>query len=702
MNKHRLDPLLRPTSVAIVGASKRDDTVGAWALKNLGIGGYKGRIYPVNPRYDELLGLQCYASISELPEVPDLVIFAVADHRLEAALDDAIAAGIPAAVIQSTLVMDDDPEPVLKDRVQKKVRDAGMMVCGANGMGFYNVRDHVWTCGFDSSAHPAPGNVTLISHSGSGMSGIIDCEERVRINLAVSAGNELSTTMDEYLDFALELPETRVVGLFIETARNPDGFQAALQKAARLGIPVVALKVGRTEESARLAVSHTGAMAGDDATYEALFDRFGVQRARDQDELTTMLIMFAEMHPVGSGGLVSLHDSGGERQLLVDLADDANVPLTKLTESTVEKLQEVIDPELPAVNPLDAWSRGGPDAAEQMTRGLTLMMQDPGAAFGVVVHDRAPFGKIYSSYLSYLQRAHAESGKPVALVSATQGTGSDEAVITSTHAGFPVLDGVSKFLKGASALFAYRDFLLRGQIDFAPPESSALEPWRKRLRSGETLGELDSLRLLSDFGVETTAPRAAADESAVVAAANKCGFPVVLKTAMPGLLHKSEQAGVIVGISDEEQLRQMYGLMRSRLGDDVLVAPAVAAGVEMILGVKRDPQFGPVVMIGFGGILAETINDMQFALPPFDAAHVRRCVDRMKLRPLLDGVRGARPVDLDRFCELAARFSVLADGLGDVLSEVDVNPVIVNESGAIAVDALVVGRDRREENRAET
>lgn len=144
-----------------MGASKRDDTVGAWALKNLGIGGYKGRIYPVNPRYDELLGLQCYASISELPEVPDLVIFAVADHRLEAALDDAIAAGIPAAVIQSTLVMDDDPEPVLKDRVQKKVRDAGMMVCGANGMGFYNVRDHVWTCGFDSSAHPAPGNVTL-------------------------------------------------------------------------------------------------------------------------------------------------------------------------------------------------------------------------------------------------------------------------------------------------------------------------------------------------------------------------------------------------------------------------------------------------------------------------------------------------------------------------------------------------------------
>lgn len=280
-----------------------------------------------------------------------------------------------------------------------------MLVCGANGMGYYNVRDHVWTCGFDSATHEAPGNITLISHSGAGMSGIIDCDARLRVNLAVSAGSELSTTMDEYLDFALELPETRVVGLFLETARNPEGFRAALEKAARRRIPIVALKVGRTEKSAQLTVSHSGAMAGDDASYEALFDRYGVQRARDQNEFTAMLILFAELHPVGAGGLVSLHDSGGERQLMVDLADDAGVTLTELSADTVRKLQDVIDPELPAVNPLDAWSRGGPDAAEKMTRSLTLMMQDSGAALGAVVHDRAPFGKIYPSYLAYMQRA---------------------------------------------------------------------------------------------------------------------------------------------------------------------------------------------------------------------------------------------------------------------------------------------------------
>ena len=700
--KHRLDPLLRPVSVAILGASARTDSLGEWALKNLLIGGYKGRIYPVNPNYDELQGHPCFASMAELPETPELVIFAVSDQRIEASLDEAIAAGIPAAVIQSTLYIDDDVEPPLRDRMQRKIRDAGMLVCGANGMGFYNVRDHVWTCGFDSAPHEAPGNVSLISHSGSGMSGIIDCEERLRVNVAVSTGNELSVTMDEYLDFVLDLPETRVVGLFVETARNPAGFQAALEKAVHRGIPVVALKVGRTEKSARLAVSHSGAMAGDDATYEALFDRYGVQRARDQDEFTTMLIMFAELHPVGAGGLVTLHDSGGERQLLVDLADAAGVPLTELSAKTVTALEDVLDPELPAVNPLDAWSRGGPDASENITRCLTLMMQDPGTAVAAVIHDRAPYGKIYEVYLSYMQRARAESGKAVALVSARQGTGCDDAVVTSTRSGFPVLDGVSQFLAGVRALFAYRDFQLREVATPKPVDGATVDAWQTRLAGGGTLNEASSLTLLSDFGMATSIAVEANSVETAIAAAESVGYPVVLKTAREGVLHKSDHGGVILGIEDAEQLQHMYEIMSTRLGGDVLVSAMAPAGIEMILGVNRDPQFGPVVVVGFGGVLAETINDVQFALPPFDAAHAHRCVDRLKLRPLLDGVRGEPAVDVDAFCDLAARFSEMAAALGDVLMEVDVNPLIVHAKGAVAVDGLVVGRDRREADRAET
>jgi acyl-CoA synthetase (NDP forming) len=665
------------------------------------LGGYQGKIFPVNPNYDELQGERCFASIVDLPETPDLVVFAVGDHRIEASLDEAIAAGVPAAVIQSTLYLDDDPAPQLRERVRDKIQKAGMLVCGANGMGFYNVRDHVWTCGFDSTSHDAPGNVALISHSGSGMSGIIDCEERLRINVAVSTGNELSVTMDEYLDFVLDLPETRAVGLFLETARNPEGFRKALAKAVDRGIPIVALKVGRTTRSAQLAISHSGAMAGIDATYEALFDRYGVQRARDQDELTTMLIMFAEMHPVGAGGLVTLHDSGGERQLLVDLADDAGVPLAELSNETVSALEDVLDPELPAINPLDAWSRGGADAAEKLTRCLTLMMQDPGAAVGAVIHDRAPGGTIYPGYLAYMQQAHADSGKPVALVSARQGTGCDAAATTSTHAGLPVLDGVSQFLAGVRAMFAYRDFRLRAAPAPGVVDRERIARWRSSLADGRTLGESASLKLLSEFGIDVTATVAASSANDALLAADTVGYPVALKTAAAKILHKSDQGGVILGIEDEGKLRAAYLTMSGKLGKDVLISAMAPQGIEMLLGIKRDPQFGPVVLIGFGGVLAETLGDIQFALPPFDAAHARRCVERMRLRPLLDGLRGEPPVAIDAFCEAAANFSELADALADDVVEADVNPIIVHSRGAIAVDALFIGRDEKDDQDAE-
>lgn len=688
---HRLDPLLRPKSIAIVGASDREYSLGQETLQNLTRGEFPGQIYPVNPRYEELGGLTCYPDLGRLPETPDLVIFCVADSRVEQVLDEAIVIGAPAVSIMSSLIIDDDSAPNLKSRIEKKIKDAGMLACGANGMGFYNIRDCVWACGFGGRMHEPPGNVSLISHSGSGMCGIADCEERIRFNLAISTGNEISVSMDEYLDFALELPETRVVGLFVETARHPERLRAALQKANDKRIPIVAIKVGRTEKSAKLTESHSGAIAGDDATYDALFDHYGVQRVRDMEELATTLILFAGFNPVGKGGLVSLHDSGGERQLMVDLADNEHVPLTELAQKSVSELEKVLDPELPAVNPLDGWSRGGTNADEQMTRCLTILMQDPGAAIGALVHDRGPNGRIYSSYVNYMQRAHAESGKPVALVSARQGTGSDPLVVTTTHAGFPVIDGMSAFLIGVRALFSYRDFLLRPES--TPPDvpDEAVEHWRTKLRNIGRLDEAESLMMLRDFGITANACVIAESESAVLAATGVLNYPLVLKTAMPGIAHKSDQAGVLLDLRNEEQLLAAYRDLNERLGPRVLVAPMLAAGVAMILGARQDSQFGPVVLLGFGGIHAEVYQDVAFALPPFDADRARYMLDKLKSRPLLDGARRMNPSNIDSFCTMAANFSAMVHAMRDNLQEIDINPVIVSERDSIAVDALAIG-----------
>lgn len=690
---HRLDPLLRPRSVAVVGASLRPDSMGEWSLKNLQRGGYVGTIYPVNPRYQSLFDLTCYPAISALPEVPDLVIFAVADNRAESLIDEAIALDVPAVLLMSPLTMEHDRGPLLKTRVQQKIRHAGMLACGANGMGFYNVRDRVWACGFDSRMHQPPGNVSLISHSGSGMSGIIDSDERLRINFAVSTGNEIGVTMDEYLDFVLDLPETRVVGLFVETARNPAGFQAALEKAQRKKVPVVAVKVGRTVRSAQLTVSHSGAMAGDDATYAALFDRYGVIRVRDMDELATTLILMGEFHPLGPGGLVALHDSGGERQLMIDLAEEACVALTEINSTSAAALAEVLDPSLPAVNPLDAWSRGGEGAGDNMARCLSILMQDPQAALGAVVHDRAPEGKVYTSYLDYMRRAHADSGKPVALVAARQGTGCDPQAVAATHAGLPVLDGIPAFLRGVRALFDYRDFIAREPMRPPAIDDQVAGPWRERLAAGDSLDEADSLAMLREFGMPVNAGSIANSAEELVDAAQEMGFPLVLKTAAPDMPHKTEHGGVVLNIATKQSLLEAYRQLSGRLGPQVLLSPMIRGGIEMILGARRDPQFGPVVLLGFGGIYAEVLQDVAFCLPPFDAADARRRIDSLRLRPLLDGQRGQARCAIDAFCDFAARFSVMVHALSDALQEIDINPVIVTRESCLAVDALVVGRN---------
>ena len=668
--------------------------MGDWALRNLERGGFEGKIYPVNPGYDDVRGRPCFASITELPETPDLAIFAVGDHRLEASVDEAIATGIPAAVIHSSLYLDDDNDPPLRERLRVKFAAAGTLVCGGNGMGFYNIRDKVWGCGFDSRKHPPDGNAALISQSGCGMSGIIDMESRLRANLAVSTGNELSVTMDEYIDFALDLPETRVIGLFIETARNPDGFQAALRKAAARKVPIVAIKVGKTQKSAELAISHSGTMAGDDATYEALFDRYGVHRVDDQDEMASTMILFAEMNPIGPGALVSMHDSGGEQQLTVDLAEQAGVPMAELSAETVARLEAVLDPELPAVNPLDVWSRGGEDWAERMTQMLTILMQDEGAALGALIHDRGPDGRLYPQYDGYMRSAREASGKPVALVGSRQGPVGDPLTVELTRDGMPVLDGVLTFLKGVRGLMDYRDFQALPPMVIPEGPDDTAERWRERLMTAGSIGEAEALQMLQDFGVTASDAVAACSKDEVLSAAIHLGYPLVLKTAASDIAHKTEAQGVVLNIADEAALSEAYGAMTERLGPAVTIAPMADAGVEMILGARQDPQFGPVVVIGMGGVLAETVHDVQFALPPFDAAWARRLMDRLRFRGVLDGVRGAPAADIGGFCEMAARFSVMVDALGSALTEIDLNPVIVAPSQSIAVDALVVGNKR--------
>ena len=692
MPAHRLDPLLQPRSIAVVGASARAGSPGNEILLNLRKGAYPGSVFAINPARDSVEGFPCFASLSALPAVPQHVVFAVNDTRLEACFDEALALGVEAATIFSGMAIPGDTGPGLAQRISSKARAAGVLLHGGNSMGFFNFSGGVWMSGFDTRTHERPGNVVLLSQSGAGMSGILDCEERLDFLFAASTGQELCLAVEDYLDYVLDLPQTAVVGLFLETSRHPQRLIAALEKARRRKVPIVAVKVGRTELAARLAVSHSGALAGSDAVYDALFQRYGVQRVDDMAQLAATLILFAQPHPLPQGGLATMHDSGGERQLAIDMADALGLEYPRLAAATVARLEAILDEGLPAVNPLDAWGSGGADAGSYMEACFTALVSDPGVALGAVVHDRGPNGTVYSSYLQYLRGAHRATGKPVCLVANWSGSGADPRAIEATREGFPVLDGLREFQVAARSVLAYRDY--HALAEEPPPPATAPEivgRWRQYLQQAVHIDEASSGQLLRDFGIPVVAGTVFDGPDVPPEVLQRLRYPVVLKTAAPGIAHKSDIGGVKLNLANRAELEDACVDMAARLGPGLLVAPMVSGeGVEMILGVARDTQFGPTVLIGLGGVHAELLRDTAVLLPPFGPAEAMRALSRLKMYRLLGAVRGRQGLAIPAFCQMASRLSVLAVELADCIEEVDINPVRLMVDDCVGLDALVV------------
>ena len=686
---HRLDPLLDPESIVIVGATTSGG-MGSRVIKNLQNGGYKGKLYGLHPKNKDAFGIPCFPDFKSLPEKVEHAIFAVSDERVEGLVDAAIEAGVKAMSMMSMLYLDDDQKPYLKDRIQTKLKEADILLCGANGMGFFHIEKGVWVNGHFSRPNHEPGGVCIISQSGSGVAGIIDCEERINLNLSVSSGSELTVGAEDYLDYILHQESTTVVGLFLETIRKPDQMIKSFELANERRIPIVVLKTGRTERSAELTVSHSGGLAGVDDCYNALFDKYGIQRVADMDELATTLIMFDQPHSLANGNMVSMHDSGGERQLIIDIADQQGVEFAELEEATTQKLEEILDPGLPPVNPLDAWGKGLGDADQIMIDSMIAMLSDSNASMGAIVMDRGPLGKIFPEYIDYLEQTNQQTGKPVFLVSNRQGTGTDPLVLELSQNGMPVIDGMHSFLAGVRCLHQYRDFLNRKDEINVDLNADKLKKYQGQLEKSDFVSEADALNMFFDLGLNANQSKIIANEEELVSTAKEMGFPLVLKTAVEDVYHKSELSGVYLNIDTEEKLRSSYKELQEKLPGNALLAKMVQSkGVEMIVGMTTDQQLGPMVTIGFGGYYAEAMNDAITLMPPFSKEMAKNALSKLKMKTLLEGYRGSKPADLDAFAEFASRFSVIAVELSNQVCEIDLNPVILGNDNCIAVDALI-------------
>jgi len=670
---HPLDPLLAPRSVAFVGASQRPNSPGNDTVRQALAGGFSGALYPINPRYSDVEGLSCFPSIDDLPETVDHAVLCVASEKIEAALAQVIRHGARAATIFASCYLESDREPILSKRIAAMAREAGVAICGANCMGFVNKE-------------------IGLRIAGSVYGALAFNDPRMKFNLCVSSGGEFVTRSNDYFEWALQRESTGVVGLFIESIRDPEGFEAALSEAARREIPVVVLKAGRTPAAAAMARTHTGALAGDDAAYRALFERYGVLRVDTLDELAAALLLFSHPARPAAGGLASIHDSGGECELLIDLAADTGVPLARINDETKQTLRKHLDPGLEPVNPLDAWGVGH-NAVNIFENCLEALMADPDSAAAVVVSDIRD-GHYHHRNLAQVAKTAAESATmPVAFVTNYSGVDHREIARELTEFGVPVLDGTREALQAFRHMFDYRDFLNRPKsTPPPPPPAEVTKRWRERLGEPSPLDEVESLSLLADYGIPVAQAVRAASEDEALQAAAEIGYPVVLKTAEPGIEHKSEVGGVVLDLEDSEALKAAYGDLERRLGAHVSVSRRVPEGVEIALGAIRDPQFGSYVMVAAGGVLIELLADSAVSLAPIDENGAERLLGNLKARRLLDGLRGKPAADVASLCRAIAHLSVLADDLGDALEQLDVNPLIASPDGCVAVDALVIAR----------
>ena len=682
--------MLEARSVAVVGASARPDSPGEQMVLQLVRGGFEGPVYPVNPRYEEVQGLRCYPSVGELPERVDLVLLGVPNAAVEDQLRAAAEAGAAAAVIFASAHEAPRPGvPPLTDRLATIARKTGIRICGANCMGFLNVERRLRALAFHEREDLEPGGIAWISHSGSAFSALLHSQRGLRFNIAVSAGQELTTTMADYLAYVVDLPSTEVAALFLETVRDPAAFRASLARAQERDLPVVALKVGREPAAGELVQAHSGALAGEDAAYEALFEAHGVLRVGTLDEMADVLELVASGRRAGPGGLASIHDSGGERAHLVDVAADQGVPFAAISESTRHRLEEILDPGLPPVNPLDAWGTGR-DYERVFADCTRALLEDPDAAALAFTVDLSG-EDLEPGYTRVALQVFPETEKPFAVLSNLRSAIEQARATELRAAGVPVLEGTATGLAAFRALFELRDH--RGLPPARPPDpvdERVRDRWRARLSAAEPWTELEALELLADYGIPVVATSSAGSAEEAVAAAQRIGWPVALKAT--GIAHKSEAGGVRLGIGGPDELEDAYRETTSRLGTEVVVAAMAPGGVELALGVVRDPQFGPMVMAAAGGELIEVLRDRRMALPPVDEPRARRLLDRLAVRPLLDGVRGRPPADVEAVVHALVRLSALAADLGHLLEALDVNPLIAGPRGCIAVDALVVPR----------
>ncbi len=694
-----LAKLLDPQSIAVVGASPRGNR-GLTILQNLARFGSRARIYPVHPRERIVGGLTAYPNLYEVPEVCDFVAIALNADRSLDVVETAVDRGVRAALLIAGGFGEGGAGLARRDRLSRLVETSGLLLCGPNCYGILNVNSGFAAYSGDIVEPFTSGRVALVMQSGALTHSLTDSSIGRGLGLShlITTGNEVATTTGDYIAALATDPGVDVIGVFIEGLRHPDRFAAAVAAARAQGKPVVALTVGRSELGQRAALAHTGAITGGTAAMTGYLRRIGVVSTGDIDEFREALLLFSAGITPDNSGVAIATISGGGAGLLSDVAEREHLEIAALQDETFARVQELL-PEFGTVgNPLDV-TGAAVERPELLAGTLAALRSDPGTGAVVLALNTACGGEgqqdLYRTQAKALVRCCAAPGSPGIAVSLANGPVDPELAGILRAAGVPLLMGVSPSLAAISRWMSWHH-------EPVPPrfERPAPTPRATVARGGMLTGH-DALELISSAGIPVPHAYVAPDVASVSQGWQQVTAPVVLKIESPGLAHKTDIAGVEMGISSPEDLAAAAHRMvcavtardpRLPVAGFLVQSQVAGPSVECLVGVVRDRQVGLVLSIGPGGILAEFNSDMPTTPVPASASDVEYLIRNSPLDKLLGGFRGEPRADRAAFVRLVTRFSDLAGKLGPELQAAELNPVLVlpEGSGAVAVDALLI------------
>ena len=724
MNTAKVEALLNPTSVAILGA--RESPIG-WTARIFGTlqrFKFPGPVYPVNPRHDEIWGVPCYADLADLPAVPDHLVVMRAAANVSAILRKAAAMGTRSATIYAAgfSEMATDEGRRLEAELVEVLEETGIAISGPNCLGNLSARARLLTLPDDRMRDLIPGPVAMVGQSGTTTPGIARTliDRGIDVGYIVTSGNEAGLAAADYIDYFVTDPDVRLIFCLIEAVRRPQDFLSACRRARAAGKPVIALKMGISDGGRIATLAHTGSLAGAVEAFDAVAGEAGVIRVKSADEAINLmeLLVRADMPPLDGVGV--LVNSGGIRGLSVDAADRHGVPVPAFAPETVSKIRALMGDGPRISNPLDA-AQFLNQPTETVLDLIEIIRNDPAVGMVLFQEDLPPTeglndankrraNRVLSVMKGIEARFLKDGGKPVALTSPTSYDLTD--FTRGVRKEFPhlaLLNEPERAFKTIRMVLDYRDRKSQAGLisDQNPPPSTPRELERIRKISmvaaaPVAMSEPESKALLRCYDIPMPKEDVASTAEEAVSMASRIGYPVVVKAVAAALTHKSDAGAVQLGLENAQAVSQACAaIARNVVAYDAaielegwLVAQAVPAGLELVIGIQNDPEMGPVVMFGAGGVWLELVKDVAFAAPGFDHARAEQLIESTRVNALLNGYRGDGPYDRAAVVDALVAVGRLAAEAGDAIESLDINPFVALPAGqgAFALDALIIAK----------